>query len=255
VGARWRLSRGGTSLALAAVLGLSVTAAACGSSSNQSSDNIISAGQVNLQLPPGWKVTKDGKGAIRPATDSGGVAGATGSASASGSDSADAVPLAKADPTTTFFSALSTFQSCLKGLNVKFIGVPDQSNPNSPTNDPNYIKGLSTCAAKSNIVQALKDEQNSQNNLTPAQIETQNKGYLKWRSCMIGRGWGIPEPKPDSKGRLFSFGAPGSGGGGGNASAVPNYTPPPGQDLLTSSDLQECAAQATKAVSPANSGG
>ena len=39
----------------------------------------------------------------------------------------------------------------------------------------------------------------------PTQIKVQNKGYLTWRDCMIGRGWGIPEPKPDSKGRLFSF--------------------------------------------------
>ena len=47
---------------------------------------------------------------------------------------------------------------------------------------------------------------------------------------MIGRGWGIPKPKPDAKGRLFSFGA-------GGGSSVPNFTPPPGQDILTSSDV------------------
>jgi len=70
-------------------------------------------------------------------------------------------------------------------------------------------------------VQALKDQQTAQDNLTPAQIKTQNKGFLVWRDCMIGRGWGIPEPKPDSKGRLFSFGA----GGGGS---VPNFTPAAG---------------------------
>ena len=97
-------------------------------------------------------------------------------------------------------------------------------------------------------MQALKDEQSAQDNLTPAQIQAQNKGYLAWRDCMIGRGWGIPEPKPDSKGRLFSFGA----GGGGS---VPAFTPPPGQDLLTSSDLQACAAESAKKVPQANSGG
>ena len=97
---------------------------------------------------------------------------------------------------------------------MKFIGVPDGKNPNSPANNPDYIKALSTCAAKSNIVQALKDQQAAQDNLTPAQIETQNKGYLEWRDCMIGRGWGIPKPKPDAKGRLFSFGA-------GGGSSVP----------------------------------
>jgi hypothetical protein len=60
---------------------------------------------------------------------------------------------------------------------------------------------------------------------------------------MIGRGWGIPQPTPDSKGRLFSFGA---GGGSG----TPNFTPPPGQDILSSSDVQQCAAESQKKVSP-----
>ena len=66
---------------------------------------------------------------------------------------------------------------------------------------------MSKCAAKSNILQALKDYGTFQDNLTPDEIKVQNKGYLAWRECMIGRGWGIPEPKPDSKGRLFSFSA------------------------------------------------
>jgi hypothetical protein len=230
---------------LGCVVLLSAGASACGSSSKPSAaDNVVSAGQVDIQLPPGWKVTKDGKGAIRPASDGGSAAaGTSGASGATGTATGDTIPLASADPTTKFFGALSTFQSCLKGLNVKFIGVPDQSNPKSPTNDPTYIKGLSTCAAKSNIVQALKDQQTAQDNLTPAEIKTQNKGYLVWRDCMIGRGWGIPEPKPDSKGRLFSFGA-------GDGSSVPAFTPPPGQDILTSSDVQECATESQKKVAP-----
>ena len=126
---------------------------------------------------------------------------------------------------------------------MKFIGAPDSSNPNSPSNDPNYVKNLSTCAAKSNILQALKDEQSAQDNLTPAQIKTENKGYLAWRDCMIGRGWSIPEPTPDSKGRLFSFGA---GGASGSSASTPNFTPPPGQTLLNSPDLQACATESEK---------
>ena len=128
---------------------------------------------------------------------------------------------------------------------MKFIGVPSASNPNSPANNPDYIKALSTCAAKSNIVQALKDESTAQDNLTPAQVEVQNKGYLAWRDCMIGRGWGIPKPTPDAKGRLFAFGSAGS---------VPQYTPPPGQDLLSSGDLQQCATEAQNKVAPGSGG-
>ena len=245
VGARWRAAQAGGGFACALVVALALLLTGCGSSSKQSARDIISAGQIDIQLPPGWKVTDDGKGAIRPATD--GAASGTSAAGAPGAATGDTIPLATEDPTTKFFKSINIFQSCLKGLGVKFIGAPDQSNPGSPTNDPAYIKGLSTCAAKSNIVQALKDEQSAQDNLTPAQIEVQNKGYLAWRDCMIGRGWGIPLPKPDSKGRLFSFGA----GGGG---AVPAFTPPPGQDIVTSSDVQECAQEAQKKV-PTNSGG
>jgi hypothetical protein len=239
VGARLSASKVRTSVALAAVVAMTMTLAACGSSSKSSANNVISAGQIDIQLPPGWTVTKDGKGAIRPASDS--SAAGTGASGPSAAVTGDSIPLAGEDPTTKFFTAINVFQSCLKGLGVKFIGAPDQSNPSSPTNDPGYLKNLSTCAAKSNILQALKDQQSAQDSLTPAQIKQQNKGYLAFRQCMIGRGWGMPVPTPDSKGRLFSFGA-------GGGSSTPNFTPPPGQDLLSSPDLQDCASEAQKKV-------
>ena len=168
---------------------------------------------------------------VDPGAKVGGAGGARGPASA--------IPLAKANPITAFFQATGSFSGCLKNLGVKFIGAPNPKNPSSPANDPTYLKNLTTCAARSNIVQALKDFQTSQNNLTPAQIQAQNKGYLAWRQCMIGRGWTVPEPKPDAQGRLFSFSGTGSGG--------PQLTPPAGQDVLTSSDIRDCAAQVTPA--------
>jgi hypothetical protein len=252
VGDRPRKTGAWTRFVVCAVVVLTV-AAGCGSSSKSSSTtNTIDAGQVDIQLPAGWKVTKSG--AVRPASaevSSGtGASGTTGASGASGA-TADTIPLAKQDAQTKFFAALSTFSSCLKGLGVKFIGIPDASNPKSPTNDKNYIDALSKCAAKSNILQALKDYGTFQDNLTPAQIKIQNKGYLAWRKCMIGRGWGIPEPKPDSKGRLFSIGT-----SSGN-SGPPNFTPPPGEDIVTSGDVQECATEAAKKVPEAatNTGG
>ncbi len=148
------------------------------------------------------------------------------------------VPLAKQDPTTALFTALAVFQSCLKGLGVTFSGAPSASNPNSPTNSPSYIKSLTTCAAQSNIVQALNAEKTAQDDLTPAQVAKENRIYLKWRTCMIERGWTVPEPKPDAKGALFSFGTGGSGG--------PQLTPPPGQSVLSSPDIQACVSLSQK---------
>ena len=144
----------------------------------------------------------------------------------------------KQDPTTELFTALGKFRACLKDLGVKFIGAPDSSNPKSPTNDPTYISGLSTCAARSNIVQASQAQQSAFDDLTPAQIKQRNKGYLKWRSCMILRGWDIAKPLPDSQGRLFAFGQSGAS----------QIQPPPGKDLISSTDLEQCAAKSQKIV-------
>ncbi|MFN8025984.1 MAG: hypothetical protein U0W40_06415 [Acidimicrobiia bacterium] len=140
------------------------------------------------------------------------------------------------------FTALSKFSACLNRDGVKFIGAPNQADPSSPTNDPAYIKSLSKCAAESNILAALKAAQTAQDNLTPEQIKTQNKAYLKWRDCMTQRGWKVPAPKPDAKGRLFTFGTQASQQG---QSPIQG---PPGKDILTSKDLSECAAKAQKSV-------
>jgi hypothetical protein len=181
---------------------------------------------------PGLKAVVISSGQIPPA-DVPAVKGKDGA----GSSSAETVPLAKQSPTTALFTALGTFQSCLSGLGVTFAGAPNPNDPSSPANNPQYVKNLVTCATKSNILQALKTEQSAQDNLTPAQVESENKSYLRWRTCMIGRGWQIPKPTPNSKGLLFSFGGATSGTGTG-------FVPPPGQSLLSSSDLEQCAAVA-----------
>jgi hypothetical protein len=154
------------------------------------------------------------------------------------------IPLAQQNPTTALFTSIGVFQSCLSELGVTFVGAPDPSNPSSPANSPTYLKSLGTCATKSNILQALKAAQSAQSNLTPSQVKKENKDYLKWRKCMIGRGWGIPQPTPNSQGLLFSFGGSGGGGGGSADGGAGGFTAPPGQSLLSSSDLQQCAAVA-----------
>jgi hypothetical protein len=214
-------------------------ATACGRGGGTTTD-VISAGQVDIQLPPGWKVTHDG--AVAPA----GGGGSSGAALPA-NEGPGTIPLAKQNPSTEFFTATSAFMSCLKGLGVTFVGAPNPKDPSSPANDPNYLKSLETCASQSHIVQALKDFQTSQNNLTPAQIQQENKSYLLWRTCMIGRGWTIPQPTPDSKGRLFALNT----GGGGSG---PQMTPPPGENAISSPDIQDCSNQVQQASPPAGQG-
>jgi hypothetical protein len=211
--------------------GLCVAPAACGSSSRPT--DIISAGQVDLQLPAGWKVTHDG--ATAPAGQ-----GSSAAVASRGGVATTTIPLAKQNPTTEFFQATASFTSCLKALGVTFIGTPDPTKPSSPANDPSYLKSLETCAAQSHILQAIKDFQSAQAKLTTKQIQQENEAYLRWRTCMIGRGWTVPEPVPNSQGELFYFSANSPG---------PQITPPPGQNPISSPDIQDCETQALQNTS------
>lgn len=219
-------------LVVSAVAALALLAG-CGGGSDDK-PNVLSAGQLDIQLPAGYKVV-DGKVQRPPQAASSGGAG---SATATSGPTDTTLVATKEDPSTALFTALGKFRKCLDDAGVKFIGAPNQADPNSPTNDPTYVDALSTCAARSNIVQALQAQQSAAANQTPAEIEASNKGYLKWRSCMIDRGWKIPKPTPDAEGRLFSF------GGGGSSTSQPQIEGPPGKDILSSNDTQECATKA-----------
>jgi hypothetical protein len=245
-----------------AVAGLAVVAlaalvlTACGGGGDDSQPRVLEAGQVDVKLPAGFKVVnekvvvvKKKKVAAPKAADEGKTtdtkASGTSTPTAPGgggttpTTSKSSVPISKdSNPTEDLLKSFAKFRDCLNEEHVKFIGAPDASNPESPTNDPDYIKALSTCAARSNIVQALQAAQAEQDTLTPAQIKERNKGYLAWRECMVNRGWGIPKPTPDSKGRLFAFGA-------GNG---PQLKPPAGKDLFNSKDIEQCSAKAQRAT-------
>jgi hypothetical protein len=253
--ARSRAPRSGFLVLGLVVIALALTA--CGGGSDD--PTVLHAGQLDIKLPAGFKV-EQGK-VVAPATASGNAARSSdvssAPASTAPSPAANSVPTAPTtaasgttipldnseNPQTALFTAFGKFRACLDRDGVKFIGAPDQSNPNSPTNDPNYIKSLASCAAQSNIVAALQSAQSAQDNLTPAQIKQENKAYLTWRSCMIGRGWKIPEPTPDAQGRLFSFGTAASG----SASSQTAIQAPAGKDIFSSPDLQQCAAKSQKA--------
>jgi hypothetical protein len=230
------------------------TLSACGGGGDgdNATGTVVKAGRVDIKLPKGYKVV-NGK-VVAPVSKAAAVSGAPGAPAAPGAATDTTIPLDnKEDPSKTLFSALGKFRSCLDELGIQFIGAPNRDDPSSPTNDPAYIDGLSTCAARSNIVEALKASQSANDNLSPAEIELRNKGYLKWRSCMIDRGWKIPKPVPDSQGRLFSFGGGGGGSGSSNGSSSSGsggsgIEGPPGKDLLSSEDLSQCAAISQKAT-------
>lgn len=240
-------------VALVAVVVAGVSA--CGGEDTAAENpRILEAGQIDIELPEGFEVS-EGTVIVPPATEppptvteaagtAAELADGPGTTVAGGAPTSEepvttdsTIPLNDtSDPTTDFFVAFNDFRSCLEDEGTTFLGVPDANNPNSPTNDPAYIDSLSLCAARSNILEALQSAQAAQADQTPEEIEESNQQYLAWRECMIGRGWTIPEPVPDADGRLFSF-------GGQQQTAGAQFEPPPGQDLFTSSDLTECAAE------------
>ena len=240
---------------LAAALLAALTFSACGDDSSGEATNIIEAGQVNIQLPDGYVLSRPGDepaaaapqepAAVQGEGEAAAAAAQPGQPVAAGAATtaatADTIPLAEEDPVSKLFSAFAEFRSCLDADGVEFIGPPDANNPESPTNDPAYVKVLGTCAARSNILQALQEVQAAQADLTPEEIEQQNEGYLVWRDCMIDRGWKIPEPVPDADGRLLSFGG----------SNTPQIEGPAGEDPFTSPDFSECGAEAQREVEAA----
>lgn len=159
-------------------------------------------------------------------------------AAACGGGSSDdaSVPIERSEnPTDDLIAASGRFSSCLDDLGVKFIGRPDPSNPQSPTNDPDYLEALGTCAQRSNIIQVLEAAAADQETWSATKIQEQNEGYLLWRTCMVDRGWKIAKPSPDAKGRLFQF----------SVNSDPPI-PPPGQDFFNSKDQEECTAHAQR---------
>jgi hypothetical protein len=216
---------------LTAVL-LLLGVAACGDDDAAAGPLIVEAGYVDVQLPDGL---------VRPAgtaTTAVGAAAADEDLAASTTEPPEStIPLVESDEpaTSKLLKALAVFNGCLEDEGVEFIGAPSPDNP--ATQDPAYVESLSTCAARSNIVQALQEAQAENDDLSPAEIQERNESYLLWRDCMIDRGWGIPEPTPDAQGRLFSFSQQGGG-----------FEPPPGESLIDSEDLSACADQAQRAL-------
>jgi hypothetical protein len=250
---------------IAALLAVMASLTSCGRerSATENGPLIVRAGAADIQLPDGYVVADPSQlatvapassvGAAGPAGPDGGSATSVDN-SASANDSVadnsaannspstsaptnDTIPL-NADTegaTSKLLKAVGKFNNCLDGEGFTFIGVPDAKNP--ATQDKAYIDGLTKCAAQSNVVQALQDSQKEADSLTPEQIKERNTQYLDWRDCMLDKGWKIPQPKPDEKGRLFTL------GGGGTSTG---FEPPAGTQVTDTSDFTDCIAEITR---------
>jgi len=174
-----------------AVVTLITLFSACGSSAPAA--QVRSADDVQVLTPDEVKqaraemepLTTDG-----PATDGSGAAAPSGT----GVDAAagDTVPLNKdtRPPELRLFDAYGKFKSCIEDAGETIKGnLQDPKNP--AYKDPEYVKVITTCAARSDILSILKEMQTTRSNLNPAEVETRNKAFKLLEKCLVDKGWTI----------------------------------------------------------------
>jgi len=142
----------------------------------------------------------------------------------------DAIPLADDDQPAILglIDAFDDFTTCFDREGFEFIGIPGQDGP--PEDFPvGYPQALGSCAASSNVVQAIQDSAAENAELTPEEIEDRNEAYFVFEDCIKGQGWDPAEAVPDEFGVL--------GPAGGDFGQPDNVDDPIGP-------IRECAAEA-----------
>lgn len=219
---------------VAATLTLALIAASCGGGGSDEPDDAggVVVRDISVETVDGSDITADDAepDAAAPAETDEDSDGA-------GNDDTDtSTTLPQADETSPqedLFAAVAEFQSCMEAEGVEFIGPPDPAlGADAPQNQQPYIDSLILCAARSDIQNKIAAAQAAQAELTPEEIEDQNRTFLEFRDCMIGRGWTIPMPVPDDSGLLFSLGT------------TSEWEGPPGETLIDSDDVQACQDEA-----------
>ena len=88
------------------------------------------------------------------------------------------------------FSAFGDFRACLADAGKTIQGdLTDRNNP--AFKDPEYVKTLQKCAARTKIAEVFQEFQSVRSKLTPEQVEERNKSFKALQPCLEKRGWTI----------------------------------------------------------------
>ena len=177
-----------------AVMATALLLSACGSATPATV--VRSADDVQVMSPAQVKTIRDSMApltttppSLSPGDTTAGVAtGGTVPGTAVG----DTVPLNKDDrpPELRLFEAYGKFKSCIEDAGYTIQGnLQDPKNP--AYKDPEYVKVVTTCAARTGIVQILQEMQTTRANLTPPEVEVRNKAFKLLEKCLKARGWKI----------------------------------------------------------------
>lgn len=136
---------------------------------------VMSPDQVIAMKNPGSGTSSDG-------ALSNGVEGST----------SDTLPLNQDNrpPEVKLFSAYQKFTSCLKADGFKVEGnLQDRNNPAFQNKE--YVASLTKCAARSDILGALRASREANAKLTPEEVQEKNENFKKISDCLKKRNWTI----------------------------------------------------------------
>lgn len=98
------------------------------------------------------------------------------------------------------FDAYANFKGCIEDAGETIRGnLQDPSNP--AYQDPAYAELVQTCAARSKIVDALRETAQARGDLSPDEVRTRNEAFERLSECLKKRGWTI-ETRVDEKGLI-----------------------------------------------------
>lgn len=104
----------------------------------------------------------------------------------------DTIPLNKDDrpPELRLFEAFGEFRGCIEDKGYVIEG--NLQDPNNPAYaDPAYREAVSTCAARTDIINILAEVQATRADLTPEQVEERNEAFVALQGCLEGKGWTV----------------------------------------------------------------
>ena len=98
------------------------------------------------------------------------------------------------------FDAYANFKGCIEDAGETIRG--NLQDPNNPAyQDPAYAELVQTCAARSKIVDALRETAQARGDLSPDEVRSRNEAFETLSECLKKRGWTI-ETRVDEKGLI-----------------------------------------------------
>jgi hypothetical protein len=98
------------------------------------------------------------------------------------------------------FDAYAKFKSCIEDAGETIRG--NLQDPNNPAyQDPAYAELIQTCAARSKILDALRETAQARDDLGPDEVRTRNEAFQALSECLKKKGWAV-ETTVDEKGLI-----------------------------------------------------